>query len=475
MAQHHKNSDERSRESNDTLKEILAYAIAIIALFIYVYINLRQPLWFYSRYSLFMVLSHIPYTLIEPYLSFFGLDGNGNIITTIFKDLSSHQEDFEFYYYEDETGISKKKTITYVAYYFYAPILIFLTIIFIYKGSIIKKGLLNRIGEKHAMYKYFLLMSRVWVYSRVIAAESKNISSQKNLHDGWYSVSLWPIEYAKRMHMTVDIKKSRRSLLMVRERQEFTLNRDKTFEVVSANLGKIYEGVHSFNELEKWIVSVLVLHILGRVHDSRKLNRQINIYYGIGIKKDYQTAIAKRIKATVDNVFNEFKDDMQFKPHNESDFDKPYDPIIESFEVYDTEEDLNVKGRRELRKTFSNHSYVKTIILSLHKKSWAFGVLASSEMLYVKKYDRDFWYVLSQQGRGSAFAEVSGCWAHFLYEEESGVRCLPAQCKSAFIAFDENMYKTHSNYRAHFTHDVDFDVNTISPSPIGGAGASSWN
>jgi hypothetical protein len=114
---------------------------------------------------------------------------------------------------------------------------------------------------------------------------------------------------------------------------------------------------------------------------------------------------------------------------------------------------IEKSARDDIKDIVRTHAYVKTVLLAILERSWRYGVLSSSELKWIKVVNRDLWYVITQQGRLSCFAEASGCWAHFLSEKWYRVRSITPQLKYSIMAFDEDMYKTHNNYKPLFNHE----------------------
>ena len=63
-------------------------------------------------------------------------------------------------------------------------------------------------------------------------------------------------------------------------------------------------------------------------------------------------------------------------------------------------------------KAVSPHAYVLTAMSSLLEVARATGVLASAEFLWLKRFDRKLWYMLSSVGRQTPFPEVAGPFSH---------------------------------------------------------------
>lgn len=69
-------------------------------------------------------------------------------------------------------------------------------------------------------------------------------------------------------------------------------------------------------------------------------------------------------------------------------------------------------------KAVSPHAYVMTAMASLLEAARATGVLASAEFLWLKRVDRNLWYMLSSVGRQTPFPEVAGVFAHWIIEKK---------------------------------------------------------
>ncbi len=62
------------------------------------------------------------------------------------------------------------------------------------------------------------------------------------------------------------------------------------------------------------------------------------------------------------------------------------------------------------------HAYETTVFMALLLFAREDGVFASADFLWLKPFDRKFWYFLNNVGRQTAFCEAAGVHAHFLAE-----------------------------------------------------------
>lgn len=72
--------------------------------------------------------------------------------------------------------------------------------------------------------------------------------------------------------------------------------------------------------------------------------------------------------------------------------------------------------RRVVHDLIEGHAYVRTVLYDLLVTARRTGVLPSADFRWCKLVDRRLWLALNNVGRTVAFPEVSGIYAHYLYE-----------------------------------------------------------
>lgn len=75
---------------------------------------------------------------------------------------------------------------------------------------------------------------------------------------------------------------------------------------------------------------------------------------------------------------------------------------------------LNTK---EVQYVVQRHAYILTMMASMLELARADGVLATSEILWLKPTDRRLWYMLNSVGRQTPYVEVAGPFCHWYYEK----------------------------------------------------------
>lgn len=444
-------SDEKRDDPLDNFLAVIFIAIVMAILIAVFYIDA----WYNIRNSTFKAYSFLPEP-VRKVLVFYNMD-LANTVPLMSEDLIFHENDFDTYYKENSTGIAKKRQIDIAALWLFMPWISLLAGILVIRELTRKQGRIDKPGGKNAMYNYARTQMEIWPFIKVVAPIMEKIARDDNLDAGPYAAPKIPIMWMHDQGLLNEVKtKAKRDLLTVSQRVQFTLDRPKAYKALVKNLGRPWVGVSDLTFVERCLFSVLVPHIYGKVKESRLNNRKILAYYGLRLtSKDKKklNEMESELKLHVDTCIAKYEKSFETPYFDIQEFDDPYDPIISSFQRMDTELDMKFKGDVLIKDALLTHRYVKTVFFSLMLKSWTYGVLASSELLWVKALDRDLYYVMSQQGRNSAFVEVAGCWSHYLSESSYGFKMLSPQVYPAIRALDFDLFETHDNYIPHEDYD----------------------
>lgn len=443
-----------SAESIDNRNEMLEWFFISVLFFAglcYVVYQYYIDVWFFVKYWLYSGLSYVPEFIRN--IVFFYSDEVKNLIVPIQKDLVFHSGDYPYYYTETTKGLGKQHDINSVTSQMVYPFLMPPILYVIIKESFRKHGQIDKPGRPNAMYSYAKTQMEIWPYIKPVALIMRKISKQGDLDSDWFAMAKMPIMWLKSNDLLFSITKSRRSSITQSQRKQFSLNRRKLYLALTKNLDRPWRGVDDLTYNERCLFAVIVPHIYGQIQTSRLLNRwlsSVNMSYGdekIDVK--YNAHLKQKIDAEVDRVIDLYREHFEMPFFDGADFEEPFDPLANVFEELDSEKAMAEKGKKAIKQVLLTHGYVKTVFFALLERSWEFGVLAPAELLWVKKIDRELYYVMSQQGRLSCFVDCSGAWAHYLYESTCGFKLISPQVTEAIRAFDYDLFKTHSNYFPH--------------------------
>ncbi len=89
------------------------------------------------------------------------------------------------------------------------------------------------------------------------------------------------------------------------------------------------------------------------------------------------------------------------------------------------------EATQTVQRVIHSHAYVLTVMASMLELARKDGVLATADFLWLKPTDRILWFMLNSVGRQTAFAEVSGPFAHWNVERAMGRRLMMPRVEEA--------------------------------------------
>ncbi|MBE8232542.1 MAG: hypothetical protein HAW67_02315 [Endozoicomonadaceae bacterium] len=442
--------------NNDFFMENMIAGLIVITICLLLFAYYEIYIWHKLKLALYYGLDFLHPTIAKGL--FFYKSEFAELIPTIKKllvetpaelfDAAKHEDFLEDYTDEDFAYyLQMKSNIDIVTGWLVYPYILIFTIIYITLFYIKQPKHLVAAG-KYRLYPYVESQAHIWVYSSIFMKSMKSLASKRSLNSGIGAMSSLPLDWLKERGVLLTIKSSKKKLFTVSQRHELIMSADKAYKAASENLGKTWEGLEALSFDEKSLIFVIVTHLFGDVRRSRQLNRKLNVYHGDLC--DQLDKSRKYIKADIEKDIKELEEKYSscfvqsyFK---EDEFQDPFDPLAKAYDTEDGEKDMFDTGRNMVNETLMTHSYFYTVILSLYIKSWKYGVLASGELMWLRKISRELWYPISQAGRYSAFCDVSGIWSHFQAERSYGFRCIIPDMKGAIDGYDHYMWKTHENY-----------------------------
>jgi intracellular multiplication protein IcmP len=86
---------------------------------------------------------------------------------------------------------------------------------------------------------------------------------------------------------------------------------------------------------------------------------------------------------------------------------------------------------RLVQELLASHAYNRTIIMRFFSQARRLGKLAANNLLWLRYYDKDLWYLVQSIGRPSPFVEAAGVFYHFLVEVKQGSAIFDPQIDNA--------------------------------------------
>lgn len=448
--------------------------LIFVAIMLYLYFEYRMDIWFFIKSNIFFGLAFVPQEYLDWLLWSFG---KSELIHIINSDLIAHSLDYESYYLTDNVGIRKKSEIDIATLAICWPLPVFYIVFKLWKMPRSSSGKIQRPIQKFmsvSLYNYAETMQDIYPYIKPVIGKMKFFTEVGNLDEGYYANPMLPITWVinQKIYEVIEQPGKVRTLFMQSEKKKFTLNKDNAYMALKKQLGDKWKSIDDLSFVELCVLLIITSHAFGEIKESRLLNRMIlnrldAVREIMGVKVDGNVPKSKetdKLKAVVNKAKEKYK--IYFTPQffDVNEISQPFDDFVtESFSPIKTEQILKERGANTVKSVLLKHRYLYTVILALYDRSWMYGVLSASEVLWVKEFDRDLYFILSQQGRKACFIECAGPWSHYLAERAHGFRMLNPQLMEAIKGIDEDLYKTHENYIAHNDWSDDVRMRKLVP------------
>lgn len=243
--------------------------------------------------------------------------------------------------------------------------------------------------QTHNMKSLLKTESQIWHYEApILNLDLVNTDIDK----GVWAMALTPMSFAKKYKLLKVKKKSRRSedRLSRHEKVVAVVLKNKASKVFAKQLGRLWQGAEKLKPHEKALYAVFAAKAARHADEARELLAEISRSAGRG-KINFSGAQA---------VLAKYKDDSA---------------VVE---------------------VTQKHAYLFTVMASMLQLARSDGVLSSSEFLWLKPIDRKLWFMLNAVGRQTAFAEISGPFAHWKAEKEMGAALKTPMIEEAVIGLE---------------------------------------
>ena len=309
--------------------------------------------------------------------------------------------------------------------------------------------------------------SKLWPQIRPVIYESNDFINCKDLDSGWFAMAAKPKEYMLKYDIIKEYDYEEEDNYELDGKKYFKMDVEKAYTVLSNELGHKWEGINSLNFEEKAFLSIVLPKIMRDKKTSQKMNDNLAIMhssYPDKINYNFNKITTylftnpielfkyiKKIKEsnkTRNEILKEVKNIRKVVYSDiENIVSKYMSPTkIEKKWIFFKKEIPN-KLDPDIEKIINSHFYTKTVFISLLKLARKSGVLASCDLIWIKKKNRELWYTISQVGRTASFVECSGTWSHYLTELKVERKISTPMITNAIKAMDKYMANTHDHYK----------------------------
>jgi intracellular multiplication protein IcmP len=230
--------------------------------------------------------------------------------------------------------------------------------------------------------------------------------NEENLIEGPWAMSLSPVEFCKKFNLMSIAVKLPETALSGEPKFIMHIDKIRTSRLFASQLGRLWRGPEYLPVHKRALFSALIARGCRDTQKSRDLLNQINTSCKGGRldKIDFSGS------------------DILWKKH------------------------INNSAVEDL---LGLHAYENTIFMALLLFAREDGVLSTADFIWLKPFDRRFWYVLNSVGRQTPCCEAAGVHAHFLAERALrrplGVPVVEEATNALSLALEDINYKPESS------------------------------
>ena len=436
---------------NDYTDGIALFSMVFVFAFMYF---LYEPtmdkifyVWYYVKYPLFTGLNMIPESIRE-YIFFYTkipsliVEGTGMDLNVGITQVASYfrENDFNAIYTMDFDNRTKlmlevNAKTPWVLLPITLPIVIHLC------KKIIKKRRFNTVFSIETLG---IQESKIWPQIQPVVYDYGSFVNVQSLDEGWFAMSPKPMEYFKDNDLIHYYKNENEDDIDNFGQLRFKLKTEKMHRFFVEEIGKPWSGIENMSQEKKCVLAIILTKLMRDQKLSTKINDQLaKAYTGIRLIKKGKVTLEdpkhkKMAEALKKEAFIEVDRILEMY------FPKP---VKAKFKIFGKNKQQKQKEIPEkIKQILDSHFYEKPIFSAFLNEARLTGVLASCEFIWLKKQNRDLWYILSQTGRTACFCETSGAWAHLLTERKVGRKIATPMVQKAIDAADKYLFETHDNY-----------------------------
>jgi hypothetical protein len=453
---------------------ILAFLIVAMYLFDEYISDYLFYIWYWLKMPLYTGLNYIPESIRDVLFSYGNITGligdslnklnvNTNLSDfnlNLSKDISLIAKEFQSYTFEELFNRKNReglvslvnKNTPFILLPVTLPILIYFCKKIINKKNYKKTFTIETLGIQEA---------KIWPQIKPVVHEYNDFVNANSLDEGWFAMSPKPAQYFKNNDLLTYEKNIDESDIENYGTTNFRIRPDKMHAFFVKELGKPWTGVLNMSFEKRAVLAIIIPKLLRQkikltakskpIDKSKYMNDRLAEAYSsirnIKVKgkmikdKEHEKQILEyreKIKLEVDEQLREY-------------FPEEYDVKKENFIFRLIPKFLKKRKHRKetpdkIKEILDSHFHEKVIFSIFLEKARNTGVLASCEFIWLKKENRDLWYIMSQTGRTACFCESAGAWAHLLTEKKVGRKISTPMVQRSIDAADKYLFETHENY-----------------------------
>lgn len=240
----------------------------------------------------------------------------------------------------------------------------------------------------------------------------------------------------------------------------FRLNEEQTSDLLVTQLGKKWEGFDALDHNYRTLVA-MALPMVNSPAKGKKATYELieALGFAYSMRPTFIPCLKKGVKGILFGILNPnlyvgskakktrkafFKDaNGIILGYQETKRRKKYRRISNSMIAKNIADFRDIPAVKDILR---KHAYNSTVVSALIESARLGGVLPSCSSLWLKKEDRNLFYVFNNLGRHVAWVEVVGFWAHYLNEKKVGAPFPYPKVENGVEGIDDALFNSFYNY-----------------------------
>ncbi|MDK9793813.1 hypothetical protein [Vibrio sp. D431a] len=236
--------------------------------------------------------------------------------------------------------------------------------------------------------------------------------------------------------------------------EEFWLNTDTLRTLLVKQLGNKWTGFDNLSREKKYVIAAAMPMAVSPARGKDRSEKLVELLAeAYSSKPGFFPVWMKSLKFVL-NPFNIFKPLDYLDAFVATTI--PKGAIEESMKKHRARKAANIetnaiiselRNNEVIRQCISSHAYDMTVMARVIEKAWEGGVLPSCSFIWLKKEDRQLFYMFNNLGRSVAWVEVCGFWGHYLTEKTTNIPYPYPVMDNTIFGIDKYLLESFYGYR----------------------------
>ena len=269
---------------------------------------------------------------------------------------------------------------------------------------------------------------------------------EPDLNKGPWAMGIRPEDFVKKFNLIEEEETDAGDIIT-------RLNTEKTYNQLLKQMGRKWNGLDALTMEERQLFGVFVTKARRKGKEAKELVDALADAY----TSERFGFFDKIIKARTMKKTNKLIDEKIKKYYGE---EKGVFILKRLILKIFNKKPTKPKPNKDISKIIDSHFYVKTVLSGLLEEARKDGVLATADFIWLKKQNRELWYMLNNIGRRASWVECAAPWNHFLAEKLLERKVANPMINNSIDALDEYLENCDENYQP-FSQEEDEEESEI--------------